>query len=336
MDEHPAPTSNTRAVRVLTRAQIAGLMTAADYLAAVESAFLASAEGQATSPPPMHLPATEGGFHVKGARLGSSHAAFKINGNFPGNPARGLPTIQGVLVLCDPLDGSVLALLDSIEVTLQRTAAATALAARFLARPSASTLTICGCGEQAAPHLTALAAVLPLRRVFAFDVDGARAERFARSRTTPQLEVAAVEDLRSATLASDVVVTCTTSRQPFLARGDVRPGAFVAAVGADNPEKSEIAPDLMAAAAVFVDVREQALTMGDVHQAVKAGVMRAGEIRGDLAELVAGRVRGRRSEAEITLFDSTGTALQDVASAARVYERAVKAGVGSLLRLADA
>ena len=118
--------------RLIARGDVAALMSAADYLAAVESAFLASARGIARSPPPLHIDVVGGAFHAKGAALiaGRTVAALKLNGNFPGNPARGLPTIQGVIVLCDGESGEVLALLDSIEITLRRTAAATALAAR--------------------------------------------------------------------------------------------------------------------------------------------------------------------------------------------------------------
>src|SRR5688500_5309776 len=139
---------------VLSRREIAALMRPAEYRRAVEAGFAAAAEGAASSPPPMHLAGAESGaFHVKAARLtagGRDYAAFKVNGNFPDNPVRrGLPTIQGAIVLCDAANGAVLALMDSIEVTLQRTAAATAVAAERLARKESASITICGCGAQA-------------------------------------------------------------------------------------------------------------------------------------------------------------------------------------------
>ena len=307
MDDHPL---------ILTRRDIAALMKPADYLAAAEEGFREAAG--TVAPPPMHLPVEGGGFHVKAAARGL--AAFKINGNFPGNPGRGLPTIQGVIVLCDAGNGAVLAIMDSIEVTVRRTAAATALAARFLARPDSETVTIIGCGAQAAAQLEALAGVLPLMRVFAIDVIPERAEALAR-RTHLPVEV--VADLRRATRGSDVIVTCTPARRPFLDVDDVAPGAFVAAVGADNPEKSEIAPALMSRAVVVADVLEQALTMGDLRHAVAAGVMTAADVRAELAELVVGSKAGRTDPAAITLFDSTGTALQDLAAAATIYARAI-------------
>src|SRR5688572_15261197 len=131
---------------ILTRADISALMTPADYLEAVKDAFRAAKEGRANAPGPMHLPASGGGFHAKGAsyRGRRAYAALKLNGNFPGNPARtGLPTIQGAILLCDAENGALLAVMDSIEITLRRTAAASALAARHLARPDSRTALIC-------------------------------------------------------------------------------------------------------------------------------------------------------------------------------------------------
>lgn len=304
-------------VLVLARRQIAALMRPADWLAAVEAGFLALARGQAEAPPPLHLHASGGGFHAKAAsfrREDRAFAAVKVNGNFPSNPAeRALPTIQGAILLFDGETGSPLAVLDSIEVTLRRTAAATALAARRLARPDSATVALCGNGAQATPQLEALSDVLPIRRVVRWDRDPARSD------------VAALE---AATAEADVIVTCTTSRRPFLEPRHVRPGTFVAAVGADSPDKSEIAPELMASARVVCDCVGQALHMGDLRHAVAAGAMTGSDVAGDLAGLVSGRIEGRRRADQITLFDSTGMGLQDVAAAAAVYLRALEARVG--------
>jgi ornithine cyclodeaminase/alanine dehydrogenase-like protein (mu-crystallin family) len=338
MDEaHNHQPPKARPVLMLSRRVIAELMQPEDWLAAVEEGFRAAASGRAASPAPLHLPAGTGGFHVKAASILSAGAvaAFKINGNFPGNPAaHGLPTIQGLLVLCDAERGSPLAVMDSGLLTSERTAAATALAARFLARPESSVVTICGCGEQGSAQLRALAGVLPLGGGFACDVDAAAAARFAE-RLAPVVPLQPIPpgELHAATRRSDVIVTCTTSKAPLLDAGAVSPGAFVAAVGADSPAKNEIAPGLMAAATVVVDVLEQALAMGDLHHAVAAGVMRPADVHADLAELVCGARRGRCDPAEITLFDSTGTALEDVAGALALYRRAIAAGVGEALPL---
>jgi ornithine cyclodeaminase/alanine dehydrogenase-like protein (mu-crystallin family) len=329
--------------QILTGGDIAGLMRPADYRAAVERAFKAAADGRGCCPPPMQIEgAMGGGFHVKGAGFGRgqltpegrSYVAFKVNGNFPGNPARcGLPTIQGVVVLCDGEDGSVLALMDSAEVTLQRTAAASAVAAARLARPDAAVITICGCGEQGRAQLLALADVLPLRSGFLWDRDPLRAERLAGEAQAAGLSMTVTGHLRAATRQSEVIVTCTTTSQPFLTPDHVSPGTFIAAVGADYPTKNEIAPGLMAQATVVADILAQCAGMGDLRHAIAAGAMSAEDVHAELAEVVTGRKPGRTSAAEITLFDSTGTAIQDVASAAVIYERAQGAGVGLSVQL---
>jgi ornithine cyclodeaminase/alanine dehydrogenase-like protein (mu-crystallin family) len=325
----------TGEVLILARRDIKALMKPADWLEAMERGFSAGATGNASSPLPMHIAAEGGAFHAKGASiaLGRPYVALKFNGNFPSNPQlRGLPTIQGALILSDASNGMLLALMDSIEVTLRRTAAASALAARLLARPDAETLTICGCGEQGRAHLAALADVLPLKRCFAWDADAAKARLFAAEMDgTGGVGVSAAESLGEAARAGDVIAACTSARTPFLGPDDVRPGAFVAAVGADNEDKSELLPALMAKAAIVTDSTAQCLAMGDLRHAVAAGAVSAGDVRAELGEIAAGMKPGRASADEIIVFDSTGTALQDVAAAAIIYERAQ--GLRSLPRI---
>lgn len=331
----------TPATLVLTRADIAALMTRADDVAAAEEAFTALAEGRALSPAPLHIPADGGGFHAKGALLrargGKAYVALKLNGNFPGNPASGLPTIQGAILLSDAANGCLLAIMDSIEVTLRRTAAATVLAARHLARPDTITLTICGCGDQGRAQLEALAHDRKLDRVFAWDASANARETFAREMSAKlRLESSPAASLGDAARQSEIIITCTTARAPFLAPEHVRPGTFIAAVGADSHDKSEIAPALMARAKVVVDVLDQCLAIGDLHHAVGAGVMTAQGVHATLADIVSARKPGRISNDEITLFDSTGTAVQDAAAAIRIYERAKAQNKGLACRFGDA
>ena len=143
----------------------------------------------------------------------------------------------------------------------------------------------------------------------------------------------AVEDLASAARTADLIVTCTTATEPFLTTDMVRPGTFVAAVGADNPQKSEIEPALMAASLVVTDSTAQCAAMGDLHHAVEAGVMAPADVHAELAELVAGTKPGRTSAAQIILFDSTGVAVEDAASAFQVYHRALAAGARTRIAL---
>jgi alanine dehydrogenase len=303
-------------------------MRPSDYLQAVERGFRAGAEGKAAAPAPMAIAGEGGSFHAKGAslRLDRPCVALKLNGNFPGNPPA-LPTIQGAILLCDGENGRLLAVMDSSEVTLRRTAAATALAARFLARADSATALVCGCGMQATAQIEALAEVLPLRLCFAWDREPRRADAFARkAERLLGLEVRPVSEIEAVAAACDVIVACTTACEPYLLPGHVGPGAFVAAVGADSPEKSEVHPDLMAKARVVVDVLEQCVEMGDLRHATGAGALRAEDVHAGLGALVAGEASGRTGADQIFVFDSTGTALQDVAAAAAIYERACRKG----------
>ena len=303
---------------LISRGELDSLMDLDAYYRAAEAAFRAHAEGRATVPMPLHIAVDGGGFHAKGAFIdagaGERFAAVKVNSNFPGNPARGLPTIQGAVLLYDAGDGRLLAILDSMEITSKRTAAAGAVAAKHLARKSSRVIGICGCGEQGRAQLAAIARVLSIERAWAWDIDRERAGRFAKEMAKSlRLTVDAVEEIVDA----DVIVTATSASKPFLR--SVRSGTFIAAIGADNPHKSEIHPDLMAAAKVVTDLTSQALAMGDLHHA--PGVAAHAE----LGEILTGRKPGRESDDEIIVFDSTGVATQDVAAAACAYQRAMGA-----------
>ena len=326
-----------RSTIVLTGSEVRELLDLGECIGAVERVLGLPATSGASAPGVLGVHTEGGGFHIKAAaaRLGRHYFAAKTNGNFPDNPARsGLPTIQGVIVLCDAVDGRPLAVLDSGEITTLRTAAATAVAARHLARTDAGVVTVVGCGVQGRAQIEALALVRPLTHVFAIDSESRVAARFATEMTRSLgLPVEPGAALADATLQSDVIVTCTPSRRPFLRPEHVAPGAFVAAVGADNPEKQEIDPELFRNATIVVDVLDQCATFGDLHHAIEAGVCDRTDVYAELGEIVGGSMPGRRSSSEIILFDSTGTALQDVAAAAVVYERAVAAGRGHVIQL---
>ncbi len=324
----------TAASLILSGPTIARLAGVDDYYAAVAAGFRAFAAGDASSPPPMEIGAIDGAFHVKGAAMdidGGAFAVVKVNGNFPLNPQRcGLPTIQGALLLSDASTGRLLAIMDSAEITLRRTAAASAVATDSLALKSASALLICGCGVQGRAHLEAIAPLRKLRQIFAFDAEGEKARRFA-SEMTPVagLPVQIAADIGDAAVKSDIIVTTTTARTPLAFPAMLRAGTFVAAVGADSPAKSEIAPSLMANSAVIVDVADQCVAMGDLRAAIAAGAMRRSDVRASLGAVIAGMAPGRLSEDEIVIFDSTGAAFQDLTAAAMIYKKARTQGVGA-------
>jgi ornithine cyclodeaminase/alanine dehydrogenase-like protein (mu-crystallin family) len=339
--DHAAHRAGGGRVRLLSRSDVEQLLDLPACIAAVQHAFRLRAEGAPLQSGILGLHVPGGGFHAKAATMparapgGVSWFAAKLNANFPNNPTRNaLPTIQGILVLFDASCGAPLAVMDSIALTILRTAAATAVAARYLAKPDARTVTIVGCGAQALTQLRALAVVRPLTRVFAHDLDTARARAFAHEAANRLgIPVEAVDDLSAATLASDIIVTCTSARRPFLGTRHVAPGAFVAAVGADNEEKSEIEPALMTEAAVVADSADQCAAIGDLHHALDAGAMHLQDVRGELGDVILDATRGRRDPREIVIFDSTGVAIQDVAAAALVHERAEREQIGSLVDL---
>ena len=322
---------------VLSRRELTALVPFGVYVDAIAEAFRLHALGRAQQPEPMHIPVGDGGFHVKAGSLplGPGYVAIKVNANFPDNRrANGLPTIQGAILLFDAHCGTPLALLDSIEITIKRTGAATAVAARYLARPESQVATICGCGEQGRIQLAALRHALDIRRVFVFDNDPAAASAFADEVARNHgIDVDVPERLRKATLASDVIATCTPAHAPFLDVADVRPGTFIAAIGADNPEKSEIVPALMARARVVTDLTAQCAHMGDLNHAIRAGAMRQADVHAELGELVAGRKAGRASAAEITIFDGSGLGILDVAAAAHAFDLARGRGMRGTLSL---
>lgn len=327
-------TSRSPETLLLSRRDVAELLSLEECVTAVEDAFRMHARGETLAPAILGVPAERGGFHVKAAGLrlhGRGYFAAKTNANFPGNPARsGRPAIQGVVLLFDAEDGAPLAVLDSIEITLLRTAAATAAAAKRLARPDSRIATVCGCGEQGRVQLDAIALALPLERVRVFDADPGRAGAFAaESGRRHPFAVEAADDLSAAVRESDVVVTCTPARGPLFAAEDVRPGTFVAAVGADSHGKQELDPRLLARATVVADSLDQCADIGELQHALAAGLVSREDVHAELAEVLDGRKPGRISADEVTLFDSTGTALEDVAAAAAVYEKAVAAGRGT-------
>jgi ornithine cyclodeaminase/alanine dehydrogenase-like protein (mu-crystallin family) len=175
--------------------------------------------------------------------------------------------------------------------------------------------------------------VFPIETVFAYDKAGENVLAFQRELgTTLNIRITAIDDLAGHVRSSDICVTCTTSQEPLISEHDVCPGLFIAAVGADNPQKQEIHPTLMARSKVVCDVIEQCAVMGDLHHALDAGTMRTESVHSELGEIIAGRKSGRESPEEVIVFDSTGMALQDVATAATVYEKAIRERAGTSLK----
>jgi len=324
---------------ILTRRDVAALLSIEECTEAVEHVFRLYGEGKTQTPGVLGVHAHDGGFHIKAGlmELDRSFFAAKINANFPQNANRfGLPLIQGVIVLADAKNGYPLAIMDSIEITIQRTGAATAVAAKYLARPDAKSILICGCGNQGRVSIQALSKIFSLEHVYAYDIDDRQAVRFANELSAElKIPVETTSDLREAMKRSDICITCTPSTRFFLKQEYVQPGTFVAAVGADSETKQELEPALLAQNTVVVDIVEQCASIGELHHAIASELMTKEHVHAEFGEVVAGIKPGRTSSGEIIIFDSTGMALQDVIAAATVYKQAVAKGIGRVVNLAQ-
>lgn len=309
---------------LLPREVLREVATVADYFEAARAAFADLAALRVEQANVSHLCAAEGAFHIKAARTlhPPAFAVVKVNGNFPGNQTRlGLPTIQGFIALLDAERGCVLAIMDSIEITARRTAAATALAAHHLAKRDARCLGVIGCGVQARYHVEALRDVVPIETVRYHDSHAAAERSFQE--WLDQIGVAgqSASDAGAVCEGADIVITLTTATRPLLRLSDIPAGTFVAGVGADNPNKHELAPDVLAGSAVVVDCTEQTASMGDLHHAIACGALRTSDVYCELADLTIGRRVGRQDDSERWVFDSTGLAIQDLAAATMIFDR---------------
>jgi ornithine cyclodeaminase/alanine dehydrogenase-like protein (mu-crystallin family) len=281
-------------------------------LEAVRDAFVAYAQGEWTMPPKVYVPAYPAGDFRAMPALGAGHALLKWVTSFPGNPARNLPTVTGLVLLSDASNGILKAVLDAGAVTALRTGAAAVLAAETLARDDASTAAVVGAGVNG--KAAARTFVARGREVMLWDLDAGRA-----SATAAEIGASAAAS-RDEALGADIVVTVTPGHEVLLGEGSLRPGQHVSLMGADGPGKAEIAVAELIRTRIFCDDWEQASHNGELVHAVEAGALAREEVT-QLGDVLAGKAAGRGSPDEITAFDSTGLAIQDLAIALAAIER---------------
>jgi ornithine cyclodeaminase/alanine dehydrogenase-like protein (mu-crystallin family) len=282
-------------------------------LEAVREAFIAYARGEWTMPPKVYVPAYPAGDFRAMPALGGGHALLKWVTSFPGNPAHGLPTVTGLVLLSDASNGMLKAALDAAAVTALRTGAAAVLAAETLGRPEGATASVIGAGVNG--EAAARTFVARGRRVVLWDVDAGRAK------TVAERIGAAVATSREEALGADLLVTVTPGHEIVLAEGSLRPGQHASLMGADGPGKAEIAIEELGRSRVFCDDWEQASHNGDLVHALEAGRLTRDDVT-ELGSVLTGAADGRRDDHEITVFDSTGLAIQDLAVALAAVERA--------------
>jgi alanine dehydrogenase len=294
-------------------AQVREAVSPERALEAVRDAFVAYARGEWTMPPKVYVPAyPEGDFRAMPA-LGAGHALLKWVTSFPGNPAQGLPTVTGLVLLSDATNGMPKAVLDAGAVTSLRTGAAAVLAAETLGRADAETAAVIGTGVNG--EAAALTFIARGRRVQLWDLDRTRAESVAERLG------AEVAPGRDEALAADLLVTVTPGKNILLEEGSLGPGQHASLMGADGPGKAEIAVEELARVRVFCDDWEQASHNGELVHALEAGRLQRDDVT-ELGSVLAGDAEGRRSDDEVTVFDSTGLAIQDLAIALAAMEHA--------------
>jgi alanine dehydrogenase len=299
-------------IPVFSAAHVEAAVPPERALEAVREAFVAYARGEWSMPPKVYVPAYPAGDFRAMPALGAGHAALKWVTSFPGNPARGLPTVTGLVLLSDASNGSLVAVLDAGAVTALRTGAAAVLAAETLGRPDAGVATVVGVGVNG--RATARTFVSLGREVLLWDVDEKRARDAGEELGT------GVAGSREEALGADVVVTVTPGHEVLFPDGSLRAGQHVSLMGADGPGKAEIAVEEIGRTHVFCDDWEQASHNGDLAHAVGAGAITQDDVT-ELGAVLTEQAPGRQSPDEITIFDSTGLAIQDLAVALAAMER---------------
>lgn len=322
---------------LLGREDLAALLTPGDVIAAVERAFRECAAGRVAALPRAGLPMGRGGVFLAmiSALPALGALGTKLATVVEGNQRRGLPTIQATYLLTDPEIGTPLALMEAAFLTAIRTGAASAVAARYMARPDSRTLACFGAGVQARYQLLCLREILPLARVRVVGRDPARAAAFVRRmRDELGLPVEITTDRRAAVRGADVVSCATTATRPVFDGRDLGPGAHVDAVGNFRPATREVDTVTIRKSRVVVDTYDGAWEeAGDVLIPIKAGAITRRHVRAELAEVVTGKRPGRTSADEITLFKSVGFAPEDAITARLAYDRALAAGRGTRVDL---
>ncbi|MBI3996300.1 MAG: ornithine cyclodeaminase family protein [Candidatus Omnitrophica bacterium] len=321
---------------LLTQRDVAALVDVRVAIRVVREAFKAMARGEATMPSKVYLTLPhDSDFRAMPAYLQHPAACgMKWVNVHPHNPAHGLPTVMAMILLNDPVTGIPLAVMDGLLITKLRTAAAAAVAADVLARRDSRTVGLIGCGAQADAQLLALAAVRRISHVKVWGFRRGEAARFAQRmrRQMPRVVFEPVTSIERCVRGVDILVTITPSHRPLVKRAWVAPGTHINAIGADAPGKQELDPKILQAATVVVDEIEQALHGGEINVAISRGQFHRRDIHATLGKILIGRSRGRRTRQEITIFDSTGLAIHDIALAAEVFRRAVQRGMGKRLK----
>jgi alanine dehydrogenase len=306
---------------LLDRNAIKTLIRMSDVINVVEDAFRMCGEDKGVMPAKTYLSLEHGDFRAMPAALPEC-AGMKWVNVHPENPSLGLPTIMAILIYNDPETGYPLAIMDATEITAYRTGAAAAIASKYLARQDSHTIGIIGAGFQAHTQILAHAELFSSFSINVFDVSKAAADKLIQSLSKLSIRNCSIQE----TVASDIICTLTPSRHPIIKREWVAAGTHINAVGADAPGKQELDLLILKEAIVVVDNLKQASTSGEINVPIHKGSYSISEVHGTLAELVVRKKKGRTDNRVITVFDSTGIAVEDIAVAKLLFDKAQQTG----------
>lgn len=323
------------ATRLLTQAQVERLLDLRATISVVRDAFKAQGRGEVTMPSKLYLPLPhESDFRAMPAALTRPPACgIKWVNVHPRNRARGLPTVMALIILNDPDTGVPLAVMDGLMITRLRTAAAAAVATDALALREAQIGALIGCGAQALPQLQAMCLIRRLREVRVWGyTDGEAAAFCRRARRHVKARLISKPTIEGAIRGAHVITTITPARGPLVERRWMLPGAHLNAIGADAPGKQELDPQILRHAVLVVDEREQAIHGGEINVPISQGLLKPESITATLGDVLLGRRPGRTRPDQLTVFDSTGLAVHDIAVGVEVLKRAERANTGRLIR----
>ena len=306
---------------LLTRNKVRELLVMREVIEAVEDAFVVWMEGRAVMPPKAYLVLDKGDFRAMPVGLPGA-AGLKWVNVHPENRVRGLPTVMAVMIYNDPETGYPLAVMDATEITAYRTGAASAIASKYLVRHNSKSLGIIGAGSQAYTQIKAHIELFEINSINVFDLFADATDTLIKNMPDYPIKSCSLEEAS----ASDIVCTLTTARTPFLKKEWIIPGTHINAVGADAKGKQELEPSILKGAVVVVDDLEQAKNAGEINVPVSQGIYSPEEVYATLGEIVTGRKRGRVDDTIITVFDSTGVAIEDLAVAKLIYEKTKQSG----------
>ncbi len=302
---------------ILNKRDVQDLLRMPDVIRVVEDAFIALGQNKVSMPPKSYLVLEHGDFRAMPAAIEGAAGMKWINVH-PKNAVKDLPSIMAILIYNDPETGYPLAIMDATQITAYRTAAASAVASKYLARKNSRILGIVGAGHQAYPHIMAHLELFDLELIKVYDRSKTAIDRLINSLPVRKLTGCSIEEA----VSSDIVCTLTPSKSPILKEEWIKPGTHINAVGADAKGKEELGPSILNKAMVVVDDLGQASVAGEMNVPVSNGLYKVNQVYATLSEIMFGKKKGRADDKMITIFDSTGIAIEDIATAKLIYEKA--------------